>query len=333
MGRSLLVAAIVAWLAMLGAASNARAATWTPTTPVFFFPDFLDVSASSTTNVWAVGENDADLETPIAQHWDGSEWISTVPRRPSLDDGLLGVAALTRRNVWAVGWQDAGALVEHWTGAAWRVVATPHAAGRTLADAAALSANDIWAVGGSGSSTLIEHWNGHRWRDVVSSGSGGLDSVVALSRRNVWAVGDAGLIEHYNGRHWNRVTSPVDDAFILTQIARVPGTRHMWAVGNDGLGDSTAAYYDGSSWRLVPVPAGGQLRGVTARSDTNVWAAGIGSDSSFVVRWNGSNWRRITGTALDTGYMNSLTRVPHSPELWAVGGVLEAGGPFAAYNP
>lgn len=195
-----------------------------------------------------------------------------------------------------------------------------------------LSAKNIWAVGGSGSSILIEHWNRHRWRAVISSGNGGLESVVALSQRNAWAVGSAGLIEHCNGHHWRRISSSVDGAFTLTQMTPVPGMRHIWAVGNDGLGNSTSVYYDGSAYHLVPVPDGGELRRVTARSDANVWAAGIGSNSSFVVHWNGSSWTHITGRALDAGYMNSLTRVPHSPELWAVGGVLEAAGPFAAYN-
>jgi hypothetical protein len=331
MGRRLVVVVIVGCAAMLGFASNAGAATWTSTTPVFFFPDLLDVSGSSTSNVWAVGENDADLETPVAQRWDGSTWSSTVPRRPSLDDGLFGVAALSAANVWAVGWQDAGALVEHWNGAGWRVVPTPNPAGRTLVDVAAVSARSIWAVGSSASSSLIEHWNGHRWRVVVSSGSGRLQSVVALSRRSVWAVGDGGIIEHYDGHRWKRVSSPVDSSFVLTQIARVPGTHHLWAVGNDALGDSTSAYYDGASWRLVAVPAGGELRGVAARSGRDVWAAGIGNNGAFVVHWDGSMWTQITGTALDTGYINSMARVPRSGELWAVGGVVEAGGPFAAY--
>jgi hypothetical protein len=111
------------------------------------------------------------------------------------------------------------------------------------------------------------------------------------------------------------------------------GGRHTWAVGDDALGNSTSAYYNGSSWHLAPVPAGGELRGVTAPSETNAWAAGIGKSGSGVLRWNGSVWTQITGTALDNGYIDSLTHVAHSAELWAVGGVLDTGGPFAAYNP
>src|SRR5439155_23809415 len=70
-------------------------------------------------------------------------------------DQLSGVSALSPEDVWAVGrmispnGQKTRTLVEHWSGTAWSVVASPNPGTglNELSDVAALAPDDIWAVG------------------------------------------------------------------------------------------------------------------------------------------------------------------------------------------
>ena len=91
------------------------------------------VAAVTDSDVWAVGarqDSDGPWHT-LTEHWNGSVW-SVVP---SADPGaggnqLYAVKALGTNNVYAVG-QQAGAafpnqaLIEHWDGNSWSVVASP----------------------------------------------------------------------------------------------------------------------------------------------------------------------------------------------------------------
>src|SRR5262249_31211646 len=121
------------------------------------------VSASSGTDVWAVGETDflggaGPNPAPEALHFDGRTWTrATVPAplKTPVGSGLLSVSAVAPNNVWAVGFGSTGkdprikstVLLEHFDGASWSIVASPVPAGASLSGIAAVSADDIWAVG------------------------------------------------------------------------------------------------------------------------------------------------------------------------------------------
>src|SRR5438105_9478377 len=84
---------------------------------------FYAVSATSASDVWAVGlDGSANLPAPI-EHWNGSKW-SIVPN-PVLTGsrGLISVASLTTANSWAVVSSGSAALFEHWNGVTWKIVA------------------------------------------------------------------------------------------------------------------------------------------------------------------------------------------------------------------
>jgi hypothetical protein len=333
---------LVAWTATTAVAS---AAVWTETTPQFFFPGFVGVGASSSTDVWAVGENDADFETPVAEHWDGSRWQGGVlgVLRPN-DGGLFGVSALSATNAWAVGWQDTpgtGALALHWNGTSWTVKPTPAPTSgtRSLSSVSAISPSNVWAVGGQGVTNtrpLVEHWNGAAWKVVSAPGSGALTSVKAVSATNVWAVG-ADLVEHYNGTGWTMASAPITSMTNLTQINRISGTTHLWAVGTDtATGTPVAISFNGSAWSAHNPPGVGQLGGVAALAAGDVWASGStpngNSTTNFTVHWNGSTWSRVAPAGLANGWVENMTRAPGSTQLWAVGMDLGTDGPFAAYR-
>lgn len=178
----------------------------------------------------------------------------------------------------------------------------------TLHAVAAVSASDVWAVGWyynisiNAFQTLTEHWNGTSWSGVpspnASSGLNQLYSVAAVSTNDVWAVGEylnnsngntEILIEHWDGSSWSVVSSP-----------------------NPGL--TTSALY-----------------GVTAVSASNIWAVGYANSSSIddsqglVEQWNGTSWSVVSGpTVGSSSYLEGVTQVPGSSNLWAVGNYLNS---------
>lgn len=182
---------------------------------------FLDgVAASSATDVWAVGEPTAS-GGPLIERWNGKQWsIVQNPKLKAKDAGLRAISVLSADNIWAVGFQardgsTADALIEHWNGKSWEVIASPLAREgvvNTLNAVSAISTNDIWAVGGY-SNTLIMYWNGQQWSIVPSPNpdlsetiNNGLQGVTATSAEHVWAVGSElwrgrtrSLIETYCG--------------------------------------------------------------------------------------------------------------------------------------
>jgi hypothetical protein len=141
---------------------------------------------------------------PLLERWDGSTWTVTPAGTASLgrQSVLRSVSCTSRSSCLAVGstssitltGDSAGStLVEHWDGAAWRMVATPRGGlGRTasLESVSCLSPSACMAVGSftvnggahaAAERTLAEWWNGSTWTVVTSQNHG----VAASSLRSV----------------------------------------------------------------------------------------------------------------------------------------------------
>ena len=217
------------------------------------------LAAISANDVWAVGTGlIGDEDATATLHWDGSVW-SVVPSPnvgPEVDNTLAGVAAVASNDVWAVGTQQPTSLTDphtltlHWNGFAWSIVPSPNDGGNSvdnhLLAATAVATNDVWAVGFSGFGTLSEHWDGTSWSIVATPDVAGgetlfLDSAVALSSSNVWAVGE----------------------FFQTRKSRSRTLTDLW---------------NGFSWAVIPSPNVGsshnELFGVTATPAQTLWAVG-----------------------------------------------------------
>ncbi len=196
--------------------------------------------------------------------------------------------------------------------------------------------NDAWAVGVKYennvglSTTLIEHWNGQSWQIVASPNVNGranvLTSVTAISKDNVWAVGQAAkklngpvaqtLIEHWDGQSWQLVSSSNTGAMGSTLIGVVAISKdNVWAVG--GLIGETMPlieHWNGRAWSMVasPVLHGIVLIGIAAVGANDIWAVGNG----LVEHWNGHSWRLVTNfpkLALNV----VIALAPN--DVWAVG--------------
>lgn len=235
------------------------------------------VVAISANDVWAAGfysDTTINAVKTLVEHWDGHQWSIVSTPNPASFNILYSITAVSANNVWAVGSYTlpingtSSALVEHWDGSQWSVVSMPQVASSNnvlLLSVSALSAKDVWAVGSYNtasytSNTLVEHWNGTQWSIVNSptlQTSTTLSGVVALSKDNVWAVGNSfdssnpngvstTLIEHWNGKAWSVVSSPNPSGTFATlnTIARLSDTSSLFAGGYYALPGSTKSTVD-----------------------------------------------------------------------------------------
>ncbi len=289
------------------------------------------VAATSPDDVWAAGYATDSVPTnqtllfntsTLIEHWNGSQWsIVQSPSPGSTMNVLSGVVAIAPNDAWAAGYFSnsqnqlytaipASMLIEHWNGSQWSVVTGPHTGfvQNILNGVAAISANDIWAVGYFFAAStsiwqpLIMHWNGNTWSVVRGPNTGmpysTLSGVTAASSSDVWAVGYSSaqsianiapqtLIEHWNGKQWSIIPSPNNPSANGNTLASViaVSARDVWAVG--------------SSPRTYP------LQGFV-----------------LIEHWNGRQWSIVQGTnpsRTSNNYLSTITRVPDSNTLWAVG--------------
>jgi alpha-tubulin suppressor-like RCC1 family protein len=308
---------------------------------------FEGVSASSAAQAWAVGASQALANSqPLAEHWDGRAWHSAaVPLPAGAATGQLGgVLELAPANAWAVGAINTQSgtgertLIEHWDGTRWSVIPSPNprtGAGTTdvLSAIAGTSASDLWAVGFFGTdifnALLFEHWNGKAWsfvRPPTIRGDMFGEAVTAVTPADAWAVGDTAggtISAHWNGHAWALVPTPtLNDGSapqnFLTGVT-APAANNVWASGYEGNASQQnfavpyVLHWNGTAWSLIKVPnagtEGSQLRGITARSATDIWAAGEtleddGSLLSLTEHFNGTSWSLVP--SLDPGDLPPL---------------------------
>jgi hypothetical protein len=97
----------------------------------------IAVTATSRTNVWAVGSYGIGTLTAsqtLVLHWNGTAWAQVASPNPGpsgSQNNLLGIAVLSSSEAWAVGDYQPVAegndstLTEHWNGTTWNHVASP----------------------------------------------------------------------------------------------------------------------------------------------------------------------------------------------------------------
>jgi hypothetical protein len=278
--------------------------SWTESTAPgyssYYSATFDGVSASSTSDAWAVGYYNTakDDYYPTTAHWNGTSW-STVSAAQCTTGGenvfadLTGVADISSTDAYAIGEcvSHASQIMEQWNGTAWSTVTLPDpdpsdpGLQQQLYGVSADSASDVWAVGThlvvtGTTETFVPwsvHWNGSSWTVVsmpaVSSSNSAVFSVPravdAISPTNVWAVGDYGA----------------DDSDGGTSTGTV-----IW-------------HYNGTAWSMVSSPTVGTapvLHAVTGLGTSQAWAVGYATPAgatepqTFSLSWNGSTWSVVS---------------------------------------
>ena len=331
----------------------------TPNPDRFLFNDLFAVSASSPTDIWAVGYT--------AIHYDGANWTGfPVPGVGDTGDKLWGVAAISPTNAWAVGSFRTSATttgnLQHWDGTQWSVAqGSPDDVGEILGSITAISADDIWA--GSCIPADFEHYDGTQWTFFYAGYPGSPDgescvqSISAISTNDVWAAGwinysgntSSTQIQHWDGTQWTVITSPN----VGTGSNRLFGIvalndNDVWAVGDSVAPDTGIEYpnrtliehWDGASWTVVPSPnveynnlvRDNVLQGIVAVSANDLWAFGYfaanpsgesGDEFTLVLHWDGTSWS-VVPTPDPTGAPTIVNDplnagVFTSGSLWLVG--------------
>src|SRR5262249_21331198 len=109
------------------------------------------VSATSASNVWAVGfSGSTQASHALAEHWNGRTWKRVGNPDPAGSGNLLGVSATSARNAWAVSGaagHEIGTnktVIDRWNGRTWRRVSSPNPkpGGAILIGVAATSAKN-----------------------------------------------------------------------------------------------------------------------------------------------------------------------------------------------
>jgi hypothetical protein len=222
---------------------------------------------------------------------------------------LLAVSARESTDVWATGWAQILDSSEP----------DPNKPGGTIQ----VTHNEA----------LVEHWDGRRWQlvPVPDRREMVLQSVVALSRTDVWAAGYTGedqpALLHFDGRAWS-AAPPLPYAGLYGEIQSLAagGPDDIWAVGRavigeDDRGHALVAHWDGRRWRQVETPAdAGQLSNVaTVPGGIAVVGSTVDQVDGYAMRLTGNHWQSLNIPA-DAGTHLLTTGV-----LWSGGRLTVAG--------
>ena len=174
----------------------------TPIPSGALFENLAGVTCTSPASCYAVGGYVSNSTAgftfgTLVEYWNGTSWSivsSPNPSSPSFA-ALTGVACSSATDCEAVGFYapNSGssltgkALVEHWDGTSWSIVATPNPNGATdtgLRDVSCPSATNCYAVGSysttTATKTLVEHWDGSTWAiEATPNPSGSNEAVLS----------------------------------------------------------------------------------------------------------------------------------------------------------
>jgi hypothetical protein len=216
------------------------------------------VSATSATDVWAVGTTGSTVDrSTFAVHWNGSAWTQVATPSPGTRESVLnGVAGTSSTDVWAVGYyrdlpygnRVKHSLILHWNGSAWSQVPSPDfAAGNqvTVLSAVAVSSpTDAWAVGAGSVGTvgsLVLHWDGVSWHRVAAPP---LDQVngAAVVSGNLWLTGSSASeakVARREGTGWIVTTPPAAPAGSGTLLHGIAAAGTNTAITVGGVSDNS----------------------------------------------------------------------------------------------
>jgi hypothetical protein len=204
------------------------------------------------------------------------------------------------------------------------------------------AATVLAAVGGLAAAEPAMASSGAWYQAYQVKTSGDFSQIAAISKTNVWAVGDLftrkgntiyqPFIRHFAGHGWKTVTIPGSPRFTSDQVS-ASAANNVWVFGLRRTANSEAtsvAYrYDGSRWHKIPVPAQTFLQGAVALGPRNVWAFGdSGTMFADVFHWNGRRWR---GYNLANGNLvgNSISASARN-NVWIAGAVPVGGSGWLA---
>jgi hypothetical protein len=319
------------------------------------YPDtYLNaIACPNATQCWAVGQvasapggnTLSESRGPLLKLETAGRWRTVAARDlPARKGALEAIACPGASDCWAVGGRPGGgsAIIEHWTGGAWRLAPSPALPGGQLNDIGCASASACWAIGGTQARTgatgdVLEQWNGSVW-SIAATLPGGLlpEQLSCPAAGRCLALGlrhGATAAASYSAGRWKAVPAPV---FVV-------GFFGSGSSGNTGLGVRygqplfgcasptmcLAAFpgpkpitgaWNGRTWTAVATSLPAYPVGLTCSGGSGCWLLGMtGTSRPVALRWQGSGWAPVTVRTPrhHHGYLNALAC---GNRCWAVGG-------------
>jgi len=171
----------------------------------------------------------------------------------------------------------------------------------------------VWAVGLAG--TILRS-TGAGWEKVFVDTDLDLRDVVMVASDHGWAVGAAGKVFTWDGSQWRRHPRIIDEDYVITSVAAVPGTTPTmaWAAYYaNGVGDFLK--FDGSQWKKANQGYLGTIIDVAMVAEDDGWAVGGYTQDGRIHHWNGSDWNH---SATVDHWLNGVDFLA-SDDGWAVG--------------
>ena len=308
-----------------------------------------EVSCVSATRCMAVGDSENSVrEVPLAELWNGIRW--RILPAPAVKGGTLsllsGISCTSSARCIAVGYSvksgNFATLAELWNGQAWKIIATPTAAGAAF-NAISCKAGMCEAVGAG----IAARWNGTRWSKLQKLANPGgntpasLGSVSCTVKHTCYGSGSyyldavqTSVVEYFNGTRWtvqNATITTANDSSGFGGVSCTTPTRctlvgfyHDPDNGNQALAmDFTLRWQDVSPVPVVSV--NGLLGSVSCWSPQ--WCIAVGTDSTaepFAEFWGQGSW---TAQAVPKPKVTSLNAVscPVKFDCFAVGSIVRNG--------
>ncbi|MGW4964211.1 hypothetical protein ACWEPL_43940 [Nonomuraea sp. NPDC004186] len=267
-------------------------------------------------DIWLVGSSPSGGGV---SHWDGRVWAT--PRPFGVTDGYrpYDVATGKGRAV-IVGSGPDGAFAIQWDGKRFRRM---RSGTDGVFEAVALKDGHVWAVGRraredcQGTRPTVAHmspdgrWSYNQDMSVPEVPGGRLESVLAITPTDVWAVGAIGGYDPEMYPPANcRPTSDGEEG------AETPGS----------LPTPLVMHWNGSAWQRVELPPlKGALHGLTAFGKNNLWASGTDPRQpgvALLLHYDGTSWTSEGISAGGSGHA-AIAAIPGTSDMWAVGSVGE----------
>jgi hypothetical protein len=161
-------------------------------------------------------------------------------------------------------------------------------------------------------------------------------AVVAPSKSDAWAFGTtnedgsgnaAPVAVHWNGHAWRSSALPTGLHGVIGG-ASAAGPSNIWAVS---ALNQYALHWNGRRWTVAHrFTGGGELTGVTALSNSDVWVFGgggfIGGDGTW--HYNGRTWTELTGAAAGIERASALS----ARNIWGIGSADSPEDSLVHYN-
>jgi hypothetical protein len=198
--------------------------SWTEVSSPVTGATLTSVTATSATDVWAVGYT---ASAGVAMHYDGTSWTtSTLPAPSGGTWQLSSVSADAAGDVWAAGYVNGSGgaqhpIVEHFDGTSWSVTQAPDLGSSYPANwfnaVLAISPSNVWAIGGASplnttNVALVEHFDGTSWTVQPAPANGANSAVsfgglVTTGSGTLWTVGERLPNGVSGGAAWQTVTA------------------------------------------------------------------------------------------------------------------------------